>query len=75
MKGKCTTPLTIPSGPSDFETIYRDYHKSVYSYIYGQLLHREAAEDLTADVFVAHPGKYPCLPRVFFGSHVRPPLL
>lgn len=45
-------PLTNLSGPLDFETVYRDYHKNVYNYIYGQVLHREAAEDLTADVFV-----------------------
>ena len=43
---------TRPSSPIDFEQIYRDYHKNVYNYIYGQILHREAAEDLTADVFV-----------------------
>ena len=52
---------TRPSSPIDFEQIYRDYHKNVYNYIYGQLLHREAAEDLTADVFVAvatHLGQF-----------------
>jgi RNA polymerase sigma-70 factor (ECF subfamily) len=36
----------------DFETIYREYYGRVYNYVYGQVLHREAAEDLTADVFV-----------------------
>ena len=52
---------TRPSSPIDFEQIYRDYHKNVYNYIYGQILHREAAEDLTADVFVAvatHLGQF-----------------
>ncbi|MBO4852322.1 MAG: sigma-70 family RNA polymerase sigma factor [Schwartzia sp.] len=53
MKGECMMPLIPFSGPLDFETIYRKYHKSVYNYIYGQILHREPAEDLTADVFVA----------------------
>ena len=46
-------PLTRPLGPFDVETVYRDYYKSVYNYIYSLLLRREAAEDLTADVFVA----------------------
>ncbi len=45
-------PPTAFSRPLDFETIYRTYHKSVYNYIYGQLLHREATEDVAADVFV-----------------------
>ena len=52
---------TRPSSPIDFEQIYRDYHKNVYNYIYGQILHRETAEDLTADVFVAvatHLGQF-----------------
>ena len=45
----------MPLGTSrmDLETIYREYHKSIYNYIYAQILRREAAEDLTADVFVA----------------------
>ncbi len=46
------SPATI-SCPLDFESIYRKYHKRVYNYIYGQILQREAAEDLAADVFVA----------------------
>ena len=37
----------------DAETVYRKYYHKVYNYIYGQLRHREAAEDVTADVFVA----------------------
>ena len=41
------------SGPPDFDTVYRDYHARVYNYVYGRLLHREAAEDVTADVFAA----------------------
>ncbi|MBQ9366095.1 MAG: sigma-70 family RNA polymerase sigma factor [Schwartzia sp.] len=45
--------LTSSLCPRDFEAIYREYHKKVYNYIYGQILHREAAEDLAADVFVA----------------------
>lgn len=54
-------PLASPSCPSDLEAIYRDYYKSVYNYIYGQLLHHEVTEDLTADVFVAlaaHLGQF-----------------
>lgn len=50
-----------PASSLDLETIYRDYHQRVYNYIYGQILHREAAEDLAADVFVAvaaHPGHF-----------------
>lgn len=53
MKGEYVMPLIPFSGPLDFETIYRKYHRSVYNYIYGQILHREVTEDLTADVFVA----------------------
>ena len=37
----------------DFEKIYREYHRKVYNYVYWRVLQREAAEDLTADVFVA----------------------
>ncbi len=46
-------PPQNSSCPLDFETVYRQYHKNVYNYIYGQVLHRETAEDLAADVFVA----------------------
>ena len=46
-------PLPTPPDPLDLATIYREYYKRIYNYIYGQILHREAAEDLTADVFVA----------------------
>ena len=46
-------PLSSSSCPLDFAEIYRKYHKKVYNYIYGQILHREASEDLAADVFVA----------------------
>ena len=45
-------PLSASSCPPDFEKIYREYYGRVYNYVYGQVLHREAAEDLTADVFV-----------------------
>ena len=46
-------PLGKSSCPMDFETVYRKYHKSVFNYIYGRVLHRETAEDLAADVFLA----------------------
>ena len=45
-------PLSVSSCPPDFEAIYQEYHGRVYNYVYGQVLQREAAEDLTADVFV-----------------------
>lgn len=44
--------MSASSCPPDFESIYREYHRRVYNYVYGQVLQREAAEDLTADVFV-----------------------
>lgn len=53
MKGEDTMPLCSPLYPLDFEAIYRNYYKRVYNYIYGQVLHREVAEDLATDVFVA----------------------
>ena len=37
----------------DAGTVYREYYRKVYNYVYGQLRHREAAEDVTADVFAA----------------------
>ena len=37
----------------DFGLIYRQYYKKIYNYIYGQFLHRETAEDLTDEVFLA----------------------
>ncbi len=37
----------------DLEEVYRAYYRTIYNYIYARLLHRETAEDLTADVFVA----------------------
>lgn len=46
-------PPDKSSCPMDFETVYRKYHKSVFNYIYGRVLHRETAEDLAADVFLA----------------------
>lgn len=36
-----------------FESFYRAYGKRVYNYVYGTLLTRESAEDVTADVFIA----------------------
>lgn len=37
----------------DFENIYRQYYQRIYNYTYGQLLRREAAEDVASDVFFA----------------------
>ena len=45
----------------DFGLLYRQYYKRIYNYVYGQFLHRETAEDLTDDVFLAaleHYGGY-----------------
>ncbi len=39
--------------PMRFEDIYLAYYKRVYNFIYSRLLHRENAEDVTADVFVS----------------------
>jgi len=41
------------SNALDLETVYQMYYRILYNYIYSQLLHRETAEDLTADVFLA----------------------
>lgn len=39
-------------GSNSFEAVYAEYFKKVYNYIYGQVLNRETAEDLTEDVFI-----------------------
>lgn len=36
-----------------FHEIYSAHYKRVYNYIYGRILKREAAEDVTAEVFLA----------------------
>ncbi len=35
-----------------FEVVYEKYFSDVYNYIYGQILHRERAEDLVSDAFI-----------------------
>lgn len=37
----------------DFYEIYEEYFPKVYHYVYSCLLHREAAEDVTEEVFLA----------------------
>lgn len=36
----------------ELETAYKRYHDSVYKNIYGKVLHKEIAEDLTSQVFL-----------------------
>ncbi|MBE6095298.1 MAG: sigma-70 family RNA polymerase sigma factor [Schwartzia succinivorans] len=38
---------------SGMESIYNKYYAGVYNYVYGQLLHRENAEDVTTDIFIS----------------------
>ena len=45
--------MPLENFPLDFASIYREHYKKIYNYIYGRVLRRETAEDLTADVFVA----------------------
>ena len=40
-------------GRPDFEQMYCQYYKKIYNYVYGLVLHREMAEDLTDDMFLA----------------------
>ena len=35
-----------------FEVVYEKYFSDIYNYIYGQILHRERAEDLVSEVFI-----------------------
>ena len=35
-----------------FTEIYREYYRRVYNYAFSRLLHREEAEDATAEVFL-----------------------
>ena len=37
----------------DFDRLYCQYYKRIYNYVYGLVLHRETAEDLTDDAFLA----------------------
>lgn len=40
-------------GQKDFEAIYETYYDRIYKYVYSILLHKEDAEDVTAETFVA----------------------
>ena len=35
-----------------FEIVYEKYFSDIYNFIYGQILHRERAEDLVSDIFI-----------------------
>ncbi|MBR1900243.1 MAG: hypothetical protein IJ820_04170, partial [Lachnospiraceae bacterium] len=35
-----------------FVVVYEKYFSDIYNYIYGQILHRERAEDLVSEVFI-----------------------
>ncbi len=35
-----------------FEKIYSDFSRKIYNYVYSRLLQREAAEDVTSEVFI-----------------------
>ena len=35
-----------------FEIVYEKYFSDIYNFIYGQILHRERAEDLVSDTFL-----------------------
>ena len=38
-------------GRKPFDEIYEEYYRSVYNYVYMQLLHRQDAEDIVSEVF------------------------
>ena len=44
--------VAIPPDPVDVDGIYRTHVRSIYSFIYSKVGNREAAEDLTSEVFV-----------------------
>ena len=35
-----------------FEAVYEKFFSNIYNFIYGQILHRERAEDLVSDIFI-----------------------
>ncbi len=35
-----------------FEVVYEKHFSNIYNFIYGQILHRERAEDLVSDIFI-----------------------
>jgi RNA polymerase sigma-70 factor, ECF subfamily len=42
----------LASRPADADALYRRYVRSLYAFIYSRVGNREAAEDITGDVFV-----------------------
>ena len=43
-----------------FDKIYQEYYRRVYNYAFSRLLHREEAEDATAEVFLVLLQNLPC---------------
>ncbi len=41
-----------------FEEIYEEYYEKVFNFVYMRLLHREDAEDVTADTFIKAMDSY-----------------
>ena len=41
-----------------FEEVYEKHFSGIYNYIYGQILHRERAEDLVSDIFIKAMNNY-----------------
>ena len=46
-----------------FEIVYEKYFSDIYNFIYGQILHRERAEDLVSDTFLKAMTNYDRLDR------------
>lgn len=44
--------MMFPVKP-DFQTIYDKYYDRIYKYVYTMLLHREDAEDIVSETFIA----------------------
>lgn len=44
--------MMFPVKP-DFQTIYDRYYDRIYKYVYTMLMHREDAEDIVSDTFIA----------------------
>ncbi|MBR0400443.1 MAG: sigma-70 family RNA polymerase sigma factor [Mogibacterium sp.] len=45
--------VMFPAGKPDFKTIYDKYYDRIYKYVYTMLLHREDAEDIVSETFIA----------------------
>lgn len=44
--------MALAARPTDAETLYRTHVRGLYAFIYSRVGNREAAEDITGDVFV-----------------------